>query len=157
MFINKENVASGYRKEAHHSEGLSEGLPADPLFDLGSAPPVALLSMPHEEKSLKKETDRALALAGPETQFEGFAAHDWGGENMPCSHLHRQWEGHLDRSQPRTRLKPRRPTLAHRSNRSRIFWHFLGAGVVVVEGSTKELGNSFNEKYSPKVPKCCEL
>lgn len=26
-----------------------------------------------------------------------------------------------------------------------------------VGGSTKELGNSFNEKYSPKVPKCCEL
>ena len=82
MFINKENVASGYRKEAHHSEGLSEGLPADPLFDLGSAPPVALLSMPHEEKSLKKETDRALALAGPETQLR--ALWHMTGERRIC-------------------------------------------------------------------------
>lgn len=70
---------------------------------------------------------------------------------MPHSQGHTWWEDHLDSSLPRTRLNAHKayigPLLKTNLESSGISWGEVG-------GSAKELGNSFNEKYSPKVPKC---
>lgn len=70
----------------------------------------------------------------------------------------RQSEDHLVSPQPRTRLKAQEAYLGLLLKTILNLLAFLGVeGSGEAGDSTKELGNSFNEKYSPKVPKCCGL
>lgn len=126
---------------------------ADPLSDPGSASPVAMpTGLSQEVRSPQKEAE---LLAGRELQFEVFAAQGCGGE-----YTTQLW----------THIVGRPPRLPSAQNQAPcplgLPWPtaqkllsllaFLG-GRGGVGGSPKELGNSFNEKYSPKVPKCCGL
>lgn len=78
------------------------------MSDLGPAPPVALLSIPHEENSLKNEAELSR------DQRHSLRALQYrAGEGRICHAVTHKGSGkaNLDPSQPRTRLKAQKAYL----------------------------------------------